>query len=241
VKPGTFYGVGVGPGDPELVTMKAVSVLQSCASVFVPKARTEGESVALAIAQRYVRADARVDELVFPMSADRGVLEKSWKQSAEAIAPVLESGADACFLTLGDPFVYSTYIYLLDALQQRLPDLQAVTVPGVTSFCAAAALTQSPLGEGKDLLTIVPTADDLSAVRRALQTGGTVVLMKIGQRLPQILDLLEETGRMQDGVFVARAGLPGERIELDLRKLCGGDPQSGYLSVMIIRASREAL
>jgi precorrin-2/cobalt-factor-2 C20-methyltransferase len=240
VKPGTFYGVGVGPGDPELVTVKAASILQSCPHVFVPKARTGTESVAREIAQRYVRSDAQVQELVFPMSADATVLATSWRQSAEVIAPVLESGADACFLTLGDPLVYSTYIYLLRALKLRLPEVETVTVPGITSFCAAAALTQVPLGEGKEPITIVPTADDLTAVRRALETGGSVVLMKIGQRLPQILDVLQESGRIDGGVFVSRAGMKDEYVELDLRKLRGGDPQLGYLSIMIVRAPKGA-
>jgi precorrin-2/cobalt-factor-2 C20-methyltransferase len=240
VKQGTFYGIGVGPGDPGLVTLKAVSVLESCPRVFVPKARSDGDSVALEIARRHVRGDAQVQELVFPMSTDAAMLARSWQQSASIIAPVLESGSDACFLTLGDPLVYSTYIYLVRALKVRLPELKTVTVPGVTSFCAAAALTQFPLGEGKELVTIVPTADDLSAVRRSLQTGGTVVLMKIGKRLPQVLDLLEEMGLIGHGVFVAHAGMENERVELELRKLRDGGPQLGYLSVIIVHANRGA-
>ena len=238
---GRFYGVGVGPGNPELLTVRAVSILKNCQHVFVPKARSEGGSVALEIARPYVHRDTQLHELVFPMTADPEELAKRWKESAEAVAIVLETGTDACFLTLGDPFVYSTYIYLLRALNTRLPGLEIITVPGITSFCAAAALANFPLGEGKELVTIVPTADDLTAVRRALQSGGTVVLMKIGKRLHDILDLLDEAQLLDHSVFVARAGLEGQRVVLDLRelrlKLRAEAPEAGYLSVVLVHAN----
>jgi precorrin-2/cobalt-factor-2 C20-methyltransferase len=238
---GIFYGIGVGPGDPELLTVKAASVMAACRHVFVPKARTGSESVALEIARKYLRSDAQVQELVFPMTPDQALLEQRWRESAEVIAPVLEAGNDACFLTLGDPMVYSTYIYLLRALAERLPDLKTITVPGITSFCAAAAATHFALGEGKELITIVPTSDDLTVLRQALATEGTVVLMKIGKRLREILEILQESGLIEHSVFVSRAGLDREHIELDLRKLRVEDPEAGYLSVIIVHASRRSV
>ena len=239
MKLGTFYGIGVGPGDPELLTVKAAKILAACPHVFVPKARVKSESVALAIAEQHVNRGAQIHELVFPMTTDPVKLAASWSAAAETIVPVLKTGADACFLTLGDPLVYSTYIYLLRSLREQLPTLTAVTVPGVTSFCAASALTNFTLGEGKEPVTIVPTADDLTAVRRALEVGGTVVLMKIGNRLKEILALLEEQGVIGDAVFVARVGLDGQRVELDLRKLRADDPETGYLSVILVHARRK--
>jgi precorrin-2/cobalt-factor-2 C20-methyltransferase len=236
-----FYGIGVGPGDPELLTVKATSVLGACSHVFVPKARTGSESVALEIARQYLRSDAEVQELVFPMTPDQALLEQRWRESAEMIAPVLEAGKDACFLTLGDPMVYSTYIYLLRALAERLPGVTTTTIPGITSFCAAASATQFPLGEGKELITIVPTSDDLSVLRSALATQGTVVLMKIGKRLREILEILEEFALIEHSVFVSRAGLDREHIEVDLRRLRVEDPEAGYLSVIIVHASRRSV
>jgi precorrin-2/cobalt-factor-2 C20-methyltransferase len=235
---GRFYGIGVGPGDPELLTVKAASILASCSHLFVPKATADGDSVALDIARRYVRHDAQQHELVFPMTSDPVKLAERWKESAQSVAAVLETGADACFLTLGDPLVYSTYIYLLRALNQRLPGLEAITVPGITSFCAGAALTNFPLGEGKTPVTIVPTADDLAPVRRALDAGGTVVLMKIGKRLPDIVALLRDANLLEHAVLIARAGLDGQRIVLDLRNLPPDEPEIGYLSVILVHADR---
>ena len=238
---GTFYGMGVGPGDPELLTVKAASILARCPHVVVPKAKADGGSVALEIAGRYVQRNAKVHELVFPMTTDKAELSRSWRESAEMIAALLQTGTDVCFLTLGDALVYSTYIYLLRELKAILPDLHVVTVPGITSFSAVAALTHFPLGEGKDPITVVPTADDLSAVRQAIQTGGTVVLMKIGKRLGDILDILEETGVIGDAVFVQRAGHQTQVIELDLRKLRCASSEAGYLSVILIHATKKTL
>jgi len=238
---GTFYGMGVGPGDPELLTVKAASILGRCLHVVVPKAKADGGSVALEIAGRYVHGGAVVHELVFPMTMDKAELSRSWKESAQTIAALLKTGADVCFLTLGDALVYSTYIYLLRELKAIVTDVEVVTVPGITSFSAVAALTSFPLGEGKEPITVVPTADDLTAVRRAVEAGGTVVLMKIGKRLGDILDILEELGVIGDAVFVQRAGQPTQRVELDLRKLRGEDAEAGYLSVILVHANRRTL
>jgi precorrin-2/cobalt-factor-2 C20-methyltransferase len=107
------------------------------------------------------------------------------------------------------------------------------------AFAAAAALTNFPLGEGKEIVSIIPTADDLSSVRRALATGGTVVLMKIGARLQSVLDLLEEHAALDRAVFVARAGLDGQYLETDLRKLRGTEPKAGYLSVVLVHTKAK--
>ncbi len=238
MKLGTLYGIGVGPGDPELMTLKGANVLRKCRQVFVPKARGEGDSAALAIAGAYLRADAEIHELVFPMITDPVELARRWEESAGQVAAALQAGEDACFLTLGDPLLYSTYIYLLRALRKLLPETQAVTVPGITAFSAAAALTDFPIGEAKEPVTIVPTADDLQALEEALDRGGTVVLMKIGKRLVKILDLLEKKKLLDQAVFVSRAGQPDQRLETDLRKLRAEGPEAGYLSIILVHAGK---
>ena len=233
---GTFYGIGVGPGDSELITVKGARILAQCRNVFVPKARKASASVALKIARCYVPDGATIRELVFPMTRDSGELERQWRSSAAEVEQVLRGGRDACFLTLGDPLLYSTYIYLLRALEAELPGLAVVTVPGIPSFCAAAALTNFTLGEGKAPVTIVPASDDLEIVRQALRRPGTVVLMKIGERLRAILKILKERGLLDRAVLVARAGQHGQRVETDLRQLKLGDARAGYLSVILVHA-----
>jgi precorrin-2/cobalt-factor-2 C20-methyltransferase len=235
---GTFFGIGVGPGDPEWITVKAVRVLSTCRHVCVPKSGETTDSVALQIAQGYLRPDAVLHEQSFPMTADPDLLRENWRQAAREVYEILCRGEDCCFLTLGDALLYSTYIYLLRELQAIDPAVQVVTVPGITAFSAAAALTNCPVGEGKQLVTIVPASDDFSQFTQALDRGGAVVLMKVGRRLEKVLDELEARGLLDQAVFVARAGLPGQRIETDVRQLRGLAEQAGYLSILIIQANR---
>jgi precorrin-2/cobalt-factor-2 C20-methyltransferase len=238
-KLGKLYGIGVGPGDPELMTVKGARLLSQCRMVFVPKSREERDSAALKIAGPFLDKDSRVMELMFPMVTDSRALSDHWDQAAQKIADFILDGVDCCFLTLGDPLLYSTYIYLLRQLRRKIPDLEALTVPGVNAFSAAAALTEFPVGEAKAPVTIIPTADDLAVVEEALEKGGTVVLMKIGKRLAKILDLLERLNLMDQAVFVARAGQEGERVETDLRRLKREDPEAGYLSIILVHADRK--
>jgi len=179
-----------------------------------------------------------VIELVFPMTRNKTELARQWQKAADSIWEHLQNGDDCAFVNLGDPLLYSTYIYLLRALRKRLPDLKAVTVPGITAFGAAAALAEFPVGEGRTPVTIVPAADDLSAVRRALAQGGTAVLMKIGKRLPEILDLLDAEGLLEKSVFVSRATMAEQRIETDLRRLKAEGPEAGYLSIVLVHAEK---
>ncbi|MBI3925663.1 MAG: precorrin-2 C(20)-methyltransferase [Armatimonadetes bacterium] len=231
----TLYGLGVGPGDPELLTLKAASILSRCRRIFAPRGDHSETSVALAIAGAHLHPEALVEELVFPMTRDSEVLSRSWGEAAHQVAGAL-SQENACFLTLGDPLLYSTFIYLARAVREILPEAQVVTVPGITSFSAAAALTGFPLGEAKHPLVVIPTCDDLEPIRKALGMKGTVVLMKIGRRLESILKLLEEEGLLDRGAFVARAGQDGQRIETDLRKLRGDSERAGYLSIILVEA-----
>ena len=239
MKPGTLYGIGIGPGDPELITLRGARLISACRNLFVPKARTAAESVALDIARPLLARGVRVEELVFPMTADRDELAERWDAAAARVAHVLTAGEDACFLTLGDPLLYSTYIYLLRALRKIVPDLNAVTVPGIMAFGAAAALTEFPVGEGRETVTIVPAADDLAAVRQALAAGGTVVLMKIGKRLPELLSLLDCEGLLESSVFVSRATMAEQRIETDLHRLKAEGPEAGYLSIILVHAGNK--
>ena len=239
MKRGTLYGIGVGPGDPELITVKGANLLSRCRHIFVPKARTASDSLALAIAKRYLGSSSEVHELVFPMTSERKELSRRWGESAREIITVLENGVDACFLTLGDPLLYSTYIYLLREVRARVPDIDVVTVPGVTAFSAAAALSEFPIGEAKEPVVVVPTADDLDEVKRSLNQKGTVILMKIGKRLPDILDILEDSDLIDKGVFVSRAGMSDQRVETNLRNLRNEKAEVGYLSIILVHTEGE--
>jgi precorrin-2/cobalt-factor-2 C20-methyltransferase len=241
MKTGTLYGIGIGPGDPELITLKAAKILSECRHIFTPASDQADESLALSIARPHLRPDAEIVSIGFSITADRSDLSARWAKAASQVAAVLCTGADACYLTLGDPLLYSTYVYLLRELRRQLPDLKAVTVPGVAAYSAAAALSEFPVGKGKGRVTIVPTADDLQTIEQALAADGTVVLMKIGKRFERVLDLLDRTGRLQQAVLVSRAGLPGQRIEPDLSSMLKAEPGAGDLAVILVPGKGETL
>lgn len=233
---GTFYGIGVGPGHPEWITVQGARVLGACRHVFVPRSSDAADSIALEIAKNYLSPEAEVHELTFPMTSDDRILRESWTAAARQVLEPLAAGQDACFLTLGDALLYSTYIFLLESLLAIEPGLPVVTVPGITAASAAAALTNTPIGRKKQIVTIVPASDDWAQLEAALDRGGIVVLMKIGRRLEQVLGLLAARGLTGRAVFVSRAGMPNQRVETNVARLRGEPDVAGYLSIMIISA-----
>lgn len=240
MKTGALLGIGIGPGDPELVTLKAISAIGRCGHVFVPFSPENEPNLAYEIVSRYAATDARLHRVEYTGQAGMTKKGSYWDDIGDRIIPLLKAGQDVGFVTYGDPLFYSTYIYVLRSLKDRM-DLQRVeTVPGISSLGAAAALFPVPLGEGRDLVTIVPVSHNEKQMRSALMRGGTVVLMRIGRRLQKVLDILEETARISDAVFVSKATLPGQYMVSHLRDLRGAPEQTGHLSIILVqgRASR---
>ncbi len=232
--PGRLFIVGVGPGDPELLTLKAVRVLQESSHVFVPVSRLTKETWLRDVVASHAQPECSVHEVSFSVAADRQERTAHWQQTAATLTEILQGGNDIAFVTLGDPQLYSTSLYLLRALHQDYPDVQVEVVPGVSSVSHAAALTGFALGEGNMPVTILPSVTALDNVRSALKAGGTLVLMKIGKHLQALIDLLDEYQLLDEAVFIARAGLPGQHIETDLRQLCGAAAETGNLAVILI-------
>ncbi|GAB6167010.1 precorrin-2 C(20)-methyltransferase [Thermostilla marina] len=236
MKRGTLYGIGIGPGDPELITVKGAAILNACRHVVVPKASETADSVALNIVRTYLAKDAVVHECVFPMSRDRHVLQTRWRKAALLVAELTADGHDVAFVTLGDPLLYSTYIYLFKAVREIVPELNVVTVPGVSAFNAVAAAAHFPVGRGKEPVHIFPAADNPQALQSAVNASGTVVLMKIGKRLPQVLESVAVADRPVEAVFGAHVGMENEYVEHDLERLRQAAADVGYLSTMILHA-----
>ncbi len=232
-KPGKFYGVGIGPGDPQLLTLRAKQVLEQVGVIFVPKADAKKESLAGNIISQVIATEAEMLELVFPMTKDRRVLEGFWGEAADKIGERISRGQEAAFVTLGDPLMYSTYIYLLGLMKKRCPKLKIETIPGVTSYSAAAASANLPLVEGDDRLAIVPVCHHMDNLPDIISGFETTVLMKIGKRLDRVIDTLEDMGLIEHAVFISRVGDKNECVETDLRRVRGSN--QGYLSIIIVR------
>lgn len=235
-KKGILWGIGIGPGDPELVTLKGAKVLGTVRHVLAPVARIKSESLALSIARPHLRPDAKVHEREFPMTRSREEKSIRWKEAALGALEILQTGDDLAFPTLGDPSLYSTWIYFSRAVRDLDPQVEIRTIPGVTSFCAAAAACGQPLAEEGQILTIVPaSADDPVAVERALEAG-PAVLMKIGDRTASVGAILSKAGRLENAVLASRVGLDGESF-LRGRDIAAMEAGGAYLSLIL--AGRE--
>ena len=228
---GTLYGVGIGPGDPELLTLKAARVIGAVPVVAVPVARPDGRSYALDIVAGMLRPDQEILKLLFPMLKDADAKASYRRAAAESVLAVLRSGRDVAFLTEGDPLFHSTFIYLLAELPAGTP---LEVVPGISSVHAAAAQAQLPLVNAGQRLAILPvTFEDEAALRETLRTFDTVVLLKFHRDLDRLLDLLDELGLTECAVIVERASHADGRVVRDVRSLRGAAIH--YLSLMIVR------
>lgn len=196
-----LYGIGVGPGDSELLTIKALKAIENCDIIVAPVAVEGGESVAYEIAKEYIKDDTKVILKHFPMGKKDRV-EKA-KEAYEYIRSEIENGKTVGFLTIGDPYVYSTYIHMLDHMKEN--GIEVTTIPGITSFCAAASLVNRTLVIGNEPLLILP-ASRVSDIKDEKY----VVIMKVYKKEEEVLNYLEEKGF--DYVCVQRVGRDGEKV-----------------------------
>lgn len=231
---GKFYGVGVGPGPAGLIPVAALQALQQADIIYLPRARSSETSVARQCLAGLSISEQKFREVEFQMDPDRSVLSEHYAQLAEQVAAELRQGRNVAYLTIGDSMTYSTYGYLLAALVDIEPELEHTTFPGVTSFAATASALSWPLGEGKERILILPCPDESAELQTDIESHDIVVLMKIGARLPMVLQLLKEMGIAQHCAFARRIGLPGEVLCNDVSTL-NAEEASGYLATMLIR------
>ncbi|MEE1809097.1 precorrin-2 C(20)-methyltransferase [Streptomyces sp. BE133] len=232
-----LVGVGVGPGDPELVTVKGVNALRGAAVVVVPVMDTGERGRAEATVLHYVTAD-KVVRVVFALNerTDRARREAAWDAAGERVAELLRTHGSVAFATIGDPNVYSTFTYLAHTMGELLPGTAVETVPGITAMQDLAARSGAVLTEGTEPLTLVPVTAGAAVLKEALEGPGTVVAYKFGRLAAEVATALRETGRTEDAVWGSALGLPDESIrpaaELDEGPL-------PYLSTLIAPAPRD--
>jgi precorrin-2/cobalt-factor-2 C20-methyltransferase len=231
-KTGTLYGIGVGPGDPELITLKALKVLQRVPHIFASCSSKNNYSLALNIVRCHLNG-AGIEHLPFPMTRDPQALKVAWEKNAQRVLEVLDAGADAAFVTLGDPLTYSTFGYLLKTLKRLQPEVRVVTIPGITSYSAAAALTQIPLTEGEESFYLVSGALGADRLREVVEKSDNIVMLKTYRNFGEIYQALEELDLLDRAVCISRCGLDGETVVENLRDLKGQD--LSYLSMIIIK------
>ena len=233
---GRLIGVGVGPGDPELLTLKGLRALREADEVFVPVADTGEVGRAEATAREYLEP-GRIRRLLFALSDDEGARARNWENAAREVSGPLREGKTCAFATIGDPNVYSTFTYLARAVGEVLSDVEIATVPGITALQDLASRSGTVLLEGDERLALLPFTAGEGPLREALSGFETVVCYKGGSRMAEVLRVAEEAGRLENAVYGARLGIEGEEV-LEASEVSGRE--APYLStVAFTRKGRE--
>lgn len=256
--PGKIYVLGIGPGDPELLTLKAVRILREVSHVCVPKGREEGSSLALSIVKKAVDLSGKeIFEAYFPMRKTRGQkseagqssrlsfrnqtddsneLDIRWQETVDEVFRRLHGGFDMAFITIGDPAIYSTFFYLYDRLLSLDPELSIEIVPGVSSINLASARAGISLGLADEKIAVLPAtyvSESEDVLRGILKEFDTVVLMKVHRVFEDVLKILGEMGITEKALYISRAGMEGEMIVKDITSLNGN--RLDYFSMLIVR------
>ncbi len=232
---GTLYGIGVGPGSPDLLTLRAVAVLRKADVILAAASPKNEHSLALSIAAPHLPENLEILRLDFPMTRDKAVLSAAWENNAAQVADLLRAGKNAAFLTLGDPLIYSTFGYLMRTLHALDPELPVQAVPGITSYQEAAAKTGTVLCEGQENLLLVAGINDEARLREALRIADSTVILKTYRNSKAIYEALAAAGKNGETLFATRLGLEGEQT---LRGLENAPEYPHYLSLMLVPPER---
>ena len=228
---GKLFGIGVGPGDPELLTVKAINAIKQLDVIIAPKTEKKDGSVALNIASQYIKLETEIVYQVFPMTVGFAEDDTAWQSNKQEILELLQAGKNVGFLTLGDPMFYSTYIYVFRLLQHEAVEIE--TIPGIPAFCAIGSATNTPIVEGDSILSIIPANMPEDRVRSALKTCDNAVLMKVYKNSDAVIDMLAEEGLAKQAVLASRCGLDDEVIIRDISGEKGR--KLNYLSTILTR------
>jgi precorrin-2/cobalt-factor-2 C20-methyltransferase len=228
---GVLYGIGLGPGDPELLTLKALRVLKEADVILVPRGKKSGWGAAGDILSSALGPGLPVRELIFPMERNPGILEAHWDSAASAAGEELDKGKTVAFVTLGDVAFYSTFSYLSRALE-KIGEYRIERIPGISSIQHGAARLNRGLALGGSSVGIYPLPDNLEKLDSALAEHETVVVMKIGERLGELRAYLRSRNLEESAGFIRKAGFPDELMALSMESLPDG--AEGYLSLAII-------
>jgi len=211
---GTLYGVGVGPGDPELVTLKAVKIFQHVAVVFAAASTKNTYSLAVEIVAPYLKQGVPVAYLGFPMTRDKKVLAGAWEKNGRQVVETLKDGKDAAFITLGDPLIYSTFGYILEAVRKAHPEIPIKIIPSITSYQAGAAAAGRTLVEGEKSFAVITGIGGGKSLKQVIDHTDNVVMLKVYRNYKEILDALDELDLTANSVLFPDVGWRG-------KKLCG--------------------
>ncbi len=231
---GTFYGIGVGPGDPELLTVKAVNTLKQLDILYTPKAHHDGVSFAESIAAPYLPDELQIKRRHFPMVKDLSVKQKSWQEIATEIIQDVKADQKVGFITLGDPSVYSTYSYLANLVSS---EIAVQTIAGISSFSQIAAEMSVPLMLDDELLEVIPATAPMTTIEKAIELNDNVVIMKVAVQFEPIYRFLQAHQLLNQSLLVTDAALKSQQT----RTLDQVSPTEklSYFTTLLIKKGRQ--
>ncbi|WHY73772.1 precorrin-2 C(20)-methyltransferase [Fictibacillus enclensis] len=230
---GTLYGLGVGPGDPELLTVKAFRKLKESPVIAYPKKRKGTKSYAHRIVDVYLNQEEKeMLGLVFPMTKDPVILEREWSSTVEQVYEKLSEGKDVAFVTEGDPLLYSTFIHMMNMMKERHPDVAIRTVPGISSINGTASALGLALAEGDEHVAIIPARDDYETMKKAIVENDCIFFIKVAKVMPLMLKILRELDLMDKAQVVTKV-TSEEEIIWDINELDHAELE--YLTLMVVR------
>ena len=233
-KYGCLFGIGVGPGDPELITLKALKALRKAPVICVPQAANRSDSYALSIVSEYVNPTQEILRVPFPTDDADGA-SQAWHEASELVVQKLRDGHDVAFLTEGDPTLFSTFSYVLAGVQELCPDIPVEIIPGVSSVMAAAASSGTPLVTHGQKLAILPAAYGLEELSETTSNFDTVVLMKVSPVIVKALAELEGLGLTGNSTYVRRVSTEHEKVIRDVTAIKEEDMD--YFSLLIVKGN----
>ncbi|MBU5308620.1 cobalt-factor II C(20)-methyltransferase [Clostridioides mangenotii] len=230
-----FYGIGTGPGDSSLVTVKAVETLKNLDILYTPESKKGGDSLAYSIVKEYLPEDLKIKSRHFPMNFNDGEKEEVWNSVADEIVSDVESGKNVGFVTLGDPMIYSTYVYVMERLINRV---EVETIPGISSFSNIASNQNFPLVMDRDALIVIPCTLEEQKIDFALKNYNSIVLMKVYKNFKQIIKKLEEFELIDHAILVSNSSQSGEVVYKDLRDV-HLEEKISYFSTILINTNND--
>jgi precorrin-2/cobalt-factor-2 C20-methyltransferase len=239
MKSGILYGIGVGPGDPELIILKAVNILGAVDAVFAAASPQNSHSLASQIASAHLKKGLSVRVLNFPMTRKKNELRSAWEGNAREVLNILNQGKNAAFLTLGDPMTYSTFGYLMRTIKEIDPDALIEIVPGITSYQAGAARCHFVLAEGDESFAVTSGALGAEQLKEVLMRSESVVMLKVYRSYSKIRKTLDDLDLSDNSILISRCGLDRERITPNLKDSFPEKPS--YFSTIFIRTNRKKL
>lgn len=233
-KLGILYGLGVGPGDPELITVKSFRILKESPVIAYPRKMRGAKSYALTITEMYVNTEEKeMLGLTFPMTKDKEALEKQWTKTVSQVWDFLKEGKDVAFVTEGDPMIYSTFIHMMRLMKAEHPEVEVKSIPGISSINASASTLGIPLADGDEQIAIVPATDDYGRMRKALEEHDCVVFIKVAKVIDLMLTVLRDLDLVEKAAVLTKVTSSEEMIWRDVESLQGRELE--YLTLMVVR------